>query len=227
MDYSIFWTIGKWVGGVSLTLLVLGGIALFVLWKYSGKKHKFLLYSKDGLNVSIVGASIRANKDNKSDRKFYFPDNQYELEIRKPTRFMNGKPYREITYDQEGKYCYLEGTTFNEDKLNLTLKPEEKQIALFRLKEYQERYKDPIDKMGAISMIMQLIMVFIIAGGCIFCFVKTGTMLNTISEVVQETNKNAEITGETTAKQLQIMEMMAVMQGMEVDGNGKLMRQLS
>lgn len=227
MDYEIFWTIGKWVGGILVALLAISGAVLWFLWKRSRNKHKFLLYSKDGLNVRVIGANIKVNKENKADKMFDFPDGNCQLPIDKPTRFLDGKPYREITYDQEGNYCYLKGTTFDENKLNLTLHPDEKQIALFRLKEYQERYKDPVDKFQAISMIMQLIMVFIIAGGCIFCFVKAGTMLDTIAEVVKETNKNAEIAGATTAKQLQIMEQMAAMQGATIAPNGSITRQLT
>jgi len=229
MDYDFIWTVVKWVVGIITILLILGGIALYYFWKKSaGKKYKFLLYSADNKNVNIIDGTVSTNPDNTSDTLFTFSNNPTKLTIRKPTRYIDGTAYREITYDNEGKYCYLESVSINEKKLELALQPDEKQITLFRLKETQERYKNPMEKFQAITLIAGFIMCLIVIGGVIFMTVKFSTQIGTIAEIAKDNKEVARINGETINKMVLITEQLAVISGTRINNEtNDLVRQLS
>ena len=228
MDYEFIWTIAKWVGGIVGILLLLGGIALWYFWKKSaGKKYKFLLHSADGKNVNIIDGKVTTNPDNSSDSLFTFSNNPSKLTIRKPTKFIDGTAYREITYDSEGKYCYIE-SSFNDKKLENALQPDEKQITLFRLKETQERYKNPMEKFQAITLIAGFIMCLIVIGGVIFMTIKFSSQIGTIAEIAKDNKAVAEMNGQTMNKMVLVTEQLAVISGTKINNEtGDLIRQLT
>jgi uncharacterized membrane protein YciS (DUF1049 family) len=229
MDYDMIWQVAKILGIVLLVFLVVGGIILYYFWKRSaGKKYDFLLYSSDAKTITIVKADVSVNPENVNDKLFTFANNTSKLEIRKPSRFIDGKPYREITFDNEGKYCYLTQTSFDEKKLEMSLQPEEKQIALFRLKESQERYKNPMEKLTAITLIAGFIMCLIIIGGVLFCTIKFSSQIGTIAEIAKDNKAVSEMNGQTMNKMVLITEQLAAISGTKMNTNSSdLVRQLS
>ncbi len=178
------------IGGTFIVgLLALGAWFFF---KSKGSKFKFLLYSRDGKSTTVIEAVVKIDSENKSKKTFVFKDHAGELMIRAPTLFMNGKPFREITYADDGDLAYIEGKEVDRTLyLKKALMPEEKQITLFRMKENNKRYENPIDKYQAILMGAMLIVVLLLVVGIIYV---TTTYVKNIKVVTELAKDNLKTT---------------------------------
>ena len=173
--------------GFGSVLLLAGGIFLYFKIT-SSKKFPFLLYSRDGWNVTTIHAKVLVNPENVKDKKFIFDEYDSPLDIGEPTKWINGVPHREITYNQLNEFSYVKGRVvegkeikgYNEFRyvkgtiiddisyLKVALEPEEKQISLSRLKENMKRYENPMGKLQAYTLIAGFVLVLLLAIGIIY-----------------------------------------------------------
>lgn len=154
---------------VGVVVLSLVGIILYFFVFRKKKGYPFLLYSRDLQRRKVIQATLRADPTNKENKKFFFSGNDTTLMLREPTCFQDGVGYREIIQNKDGGYSYIEGTKLDEAKyVNLSLSPDEKALALHRIKENVERYAQPMSKTTAAMIITGFILVIILTIGIIY-----------------------------------------------------------
>lgn len=212
---------------VSLVSLM-GLILLFAFLIKGSSGFSFLLYSKDGRVRTKLIAKIKSDEKNRAIKRFVFPDGQ-NLPIREPTCYINNKPYREITFNSLGEYSYLEASKFDIDKetyLKLSLEPEEKQLALYRYKEYADKYSKSIDKYQAMTLVAMFIMTLIIGIGVIYSTIAYVNVSGKFVDIAQENTKVTNGLKDVSKIQQTISQQQIIMTGALI-GNKSAIRQLT
>lgn len=198
------------VVGVVVLALICIILYFFVFRKKKG--YPFLLYSRDLQRRKVIQASLRADPTNKENKKFFFPGNDTTLMLREPTCFQDGVGYREIMQNKDGGYSYIDGTKLDENQyIKLSLAPDEKALALHRIKENVERYAQPMSKTTAAMIITGFILVIILTIGIIYSTIAYVGAGKDVVKVVKESqkmqdaqNKNTEVLKEISSQQAQI-----------------------
>lgn len=175
------------VGCLVIGLLIFLGWAFFFRQK---KKYPFLLYSRDCKHRKIVYAQLKIDPGNKENKRFFFPGNDTTLELREPTAFQGGVSYREIMQNPNGGYSYVKGAEINDkDYLELSLSPEEKALALARIKENEARHANPMSKTQAAMIITGFILILILTIGIIYSTISYVGAGKNVIKVVKENGK--------------------------------------
>jgi len=215
-------------GGV-FGFLILIAVLLFAFFWFKGKKKakfKFLLWSKDGRSVTTIEGIVKIDPNNKKNKQFFFSTNDSSLGIKEPTRWINNEPYREITYDKEGNYIYLKNITLDEGNMKMALAPEEKSIALFRLKETQEKYQNPMEKTQAIMLITGFLMILILIVGIVYATFSFGSGIKHMIDVAELNKESMDIAASITATNADVT-VQLVQVTAALTGKTNITRQLS
>ena len=167
---------------VIIFLSIIGGVIWYSMTKAKWK-YNFLLTTRDGKNGRLLKAKKIRDPDNPKIVKFAFKDSDNTLMIQEPNGSWEGKPVRKITYNSEGKYTYLKGYSVDEkDYLNISLKPEARELALYQYQANQRR--NPVtDKLQLATLITGIILFILILGSIIFMSVKFYKSSDNIVEV--------------------------------------------
>ena len=199
---------------ISLMIIAFIGILLYTRNK-NKKKFQFLLFKGNDLSTAkVINGYVKADPENPSKKKFFFDELDSPLEIRKPNFYLDGKPYRMITYNDLNEFSYLEGLRIDQERyLRLALMPEEKAISLHRYKEQQIRYSNPYEKFNAGMVVGSIVMAIVVAIAVIFStYNMTQSGKNTV-EVLKEAQKGVEVQRQTAESLVHVVEMLAVMSG--------------
>lgn len=177
---------------IALTVLILlgGGFVWWLMKKKRSKKFNFFFYSKDGKRSRVINAIVKIDSENASKKVFYFAEFDSELSIRDPSFEFEGKLYRECMQDPNGDLQYVERSDIDNKKLELAILPEEKALALYRFKENQRRYDNPLNKATAGLLIGGFILVFLIMLGVIYSTIAFG---NSAVKQVETAKVNHEV----------------------------------
>jgi len=192
--------------GASFFLGVVGVGALFFF--KGSKKHEFLYYSLDGMNIKKILAKVKQDATNTQKTVFKF-ENGNELTQRNPTAFLNGKPFREVTQDDNGEYVYIKRGFDKTKYLALALMPEEKSIALNRYKENQKSYDTGTSKLQAAMVIGLFLLLLINIFASVYLVTQSYLKIDDINEISKETNKYAAAMKETTNIMVGVTEQQA------------------
>lgn len=174
--------------------VVILGIIGIVAWLFLFRKKKqfpFLLYSRDCQRRKVIYATLKTDPTNRENKKFFFPGVDNQLPLQEPTCFQDGKAYREIMQNKDGGYSYLKCAKIDEeDYIELSLTPDEKALALHRIKEYETRYQHPISKTQAAMIITGFIMIIILVIGIIYSTIAYVGAGKDVVKVVQANKEN-------------------------------------
>lgn len=185
-------------------LLIIGGVLTFWLMsRKKGKKFCFLLYAKNGSQITKKYAIVKTDPSNKNNKRFFFLDSDQNLDIVPPSVYIDGIPHREIIMTKLSEFKYL-GDTIIDDTLSIkkAILPEEKALALFRYKENTKRYDNPMSKTSAAILIGGFILIFLLLMGIIYAtisFVKaSGDMVEMAKQNNEVTTSNSQVVGSLT-----------------------------
>lgn len=179
--------------GFVFIVLIGGGILFFFLLRGGRrKKFPFILYSLDGEKATIITARVKIDKQNPSKKVFFFENFDATLDIREPTWYFGGTAYRECMQDHNGELQYIKRDKIDKDKLRLAIAPEEKALALYRYKENQRRYENPMDKTSAAILISGFILVLLIMIGIIYSTIAYAGAIKNVVTVAKEVSKTAD-----------------------------------
>lgn len=177
---------------ISIAFVALLG---FLGWAFLFRRRKqfpFLLYSRDCKRRRVIFAKLKIDPENRENKRFFFPGIDSSLELREPTCFHEGKAYREIMQNKNGGYSYIDGAKIDEDGfIKLSLSPDEKVLALSRMKDYGERYANPMSKHQAYMLITGFVLIIILVVGIVYSTISyVGAGKNLIK--FAEQNKEAQ-----------------------------------
>ena len=197
---------------VGVVVIALIGIILYFFVFKKKKGYPFILYSRDLQRAKIIQATLRADPTNKENKKFFFQGNDTTLMLREPTYFQDGVAYRQIMQNKDGGYSYIEETKLDESKyIKLSLTPDEKALALHRIKENVERYAQPMSKTTAAMIITGFILVIVLVIGIIYstvAYVGAGKDVIKVVKATQEMqnaqNSNTNTLALISSQQAQI-----------------------
>ena len=222
---------------ISLTtlMLIVGGVIIVVpsvgIWLFfrirKGKAYDFRLHSRDGKTITSIKGFVKIDPKNKSNKRFFFKENDSSLEIREPSSFIDGKPSRDITYNNEGGFVYLEEIVLNTDKLEYALTPEEKQIALFRLRSFENRYESQLSKTQAVMLIANFILILLLLIGSIYAAVTSGETVKNSLVIVKELDSTISKLDETAKTNLLISEQQTNIMAMLAPNGTQIVRRLT
>lgn len=177
---------------VIFIVLVVGGLMAYFFFIKGGKKFKFLLASKDGKTLKELTARVKADSANLKKKVFVF-DNGNELIIKEANFFVGGKSYRLIGHTPDGDYTYINEWEISQDKyLKFSLAPEDKQLALYRMKENNIRFQDPLAKNTLMMMTAMLVLTLLLTMGIIFSVYQYAKISGTHVDLAKENNKIME-----------------------------------
>lgn len=241
------------IGFVGFIILAVG--IVWAYFKFFRKRYMFLLYSKDGKHISKIEGEIRSDANNKSRKYFYFKELDTPLDIKPPSMWLDGVPYREITFNELSEYNYLLCAGIKIDEKNrekileknkmykvpkyvdgmrvddtlykeVSLLPEEKTLALHRYKDNEARYRDPLSKLQAYQLIGTFIMLLLVILGTVYIVIQQSNTMTTILELEKEKTKNTESIKTVSKNLLLTTELQASITG-ALTGDKNLTRQIS
>lgn len=211
----IFWIIGFFV------FVGLGVGALFWFYKSkSKKKYPFILYNADGSKNREIFAVLSTDEFNRDVVQFEFPQDfpKAVLLVKPPSFWVDGKGYREIIQNDLGELSYVE-KRINKDKyLELNIMPEEKSIAMSRMRGYSERYQRDVTKWQAFTLGAIVIMFFIGIVGAGYVFTSTYKASDNLIVVSQQTKDSTRAIQTTSEVLNDLVGRLIVMQG-EIDSD--------
>jgi len=183
--------IGIVIGGVVAFIVVMIGVFwYFTRTKGSGKKIPFLLYNDDGTVAKTLNAKVKVDKHNRSDRTFVFEENPSVLQIKKPTLYLNGVGYRQITLGARGEYVYLEGNRISyDDYKESALTSEDVAVATSLILENNREFENPMQKTTAALVIGMAIIALLIMIGNIYATITLVGNSKDMLAVAQENSK--------------------------------------
>ena len=194
-------------------LIVVFTITFFVLKKNSkAGKNLFLLYrTRDSSQAEIIQGEIIVDKSNPSKKEYNFPQYNTRLPVTRPTKRIGGTWYRQVYVNNLGQLSYVTGSFLRDDGAEESkLKIEEKQLALYMFKEYQEQYQNPINKTQAVLVVAMFILAFIATAGAIYVTVTFAGNTTDIVTIAKE-NKEVSVTNkQNTAIMIDLVERLDV-----------------
>lgn len=209
---------------IGISILV--GAYIFFFKNKNNKQFPFILYSADMIHRQVIYPKLKIDPLNHAQKKFFFEEHKESLEIKPPTAWIDGKSYREITYNDKGEFSYLEGLKVNKDKyLEISISPEEKTIALARYKEHYERYKENMNKYQAYTMIGGFILVFLIAIGVIYSTIAYVNVSSNMVELEKQNVKYKELESGNINAMNEIVKQLVIISGK--NSGGEIVRPLS
>jgi len=201
------------VGGLVILLLMFLGYMYFFRRK---KQYPFLLYSRDLKRRKVIYAVLKTDPNNKENKKFFFQGMDTQLPLKEPTAFQNNVAYREVIQNKAGGYSYIEGTKLDEkDYLELSLSPDEKSLALHRIKENEDRNSNPMSKTQAAMLITGFILIIILVIGIIYSTIAYVGAAKNLVKLAEQTKAiqasagaNLQIMNTITEQQARITAML-------------------
>lgn len=198
-----------------IALFIVGGLLIavivsFVAWIFFRKGKKsfpFLLYSVDGKMTTVQGA-VKVDPTNKTNKKFHIAGTDQTLPIRAPSVVMGGVAYREIMYDQNGELQYVD-RSFVKNKLEVSLLPEEKQIALSRIKENEKRYENPMGKAQAYMILSLFLLIFILLVGIVYSTISYVKVVNKMVQISEDNRESMKLQQGISQNNQAIVEQLA------------------
>lgn len=223
--------LAPWIIAIIVIVIVLFVSAFgFLAWAFffrRKKQYPFLLYSRNLKNAREVYAAIKVDPENKENKVFTFSGVDSKLAIREPSLFIGSKSYRQIIQNQNGGYSYIDGITLDEaNYLKLSLSPDEKSLALHRIKENHERNANPVSKTQAAMLITGFIMVIILAIGIIYSTIAYVGAGKNVVKVVETNKANINSMNAVTSRLADISEQQAQITGALTKGRN-ITRQIS
>jgi hypothetical protein len=183
------------IGGV---FLLGGGIFLYFYMKKGGK-YPFLLYSRNGKQITQLNAILKTDPENSARKQFFIDTIGFSFDVKSPSKWIGQTAYREIIQTESGDYAYIKGTEIDEkDYIKVSLQPEEKIIALNRYKENKRRYTNPISKGMAGLLVGSLILAFILIVGIVYSVASYAGAAKDMAELAKENTKNGAIIQQTS-----------------------------
>lgn len=229
VELSMLWT-GGLAKGIAIfgSVIVVGVIVFFIyMLKKGGKKFPFVLYSLDGKTSRVIYGRVKTDPANKEKKAFVFKENSSELLIAPPTLYIDRKGHREITYTPDGGLAYIKNKKID-DKLYLekALMPEEKQITLFRMKENNTRYQNPMNKYQALIMGASLILILLLLIGIIYVTIQFGKNSTLYVTLAKENKETASSNAATTSALKSVAEQLVSVTA-ALTGNREIIRQIT
>jgi len=192
------WLILGIVGGL---ILILTGLFIYFSARNKGNKFLFKLHLPDERNTRDVYAVLRRDPNHPAQKEFYFKDYNLRLTFRAPNRYENGKSVRDIAFNDKQEFEYITVGGIENNHITRGLDPEEKQIALHRLKEYSGRYDNDMSRKQALQFFgmigMTIIMVIALTVSVVFYARAVGDSVD-----VAQANKEVAASLNTVASQI-------------------------
>lgn len=219
-----------------LSIFIIGGVVFafalgFLAWAYFFRKKKaylFLLYSRDCQRRRVIKADLKTDPNNKSNKMFFFSGTDTTLPLKEATCFQEGKSYREIMQNRDGTYSYIKGARIDEiDYLSLSLTPDEKALALHRIKENEVRYQNPMGKTQAAMLITGFILIILLTIGIVYSTIAYVGAGKNVVKVVQENQAFLKQFEQTTSVLSEISEQQASITAVLIAGKGNITRRIS
>lgn len=193
---------------IIIGVVVLGAVVglLAYLKNKNEYRFKFVLHSRDGHNAEVVKAKITKNPNNKKMEFFTFKNNTSSLSVQQPSRHMDGKAIRDITYDTTGAYVYLTSFAIDDtNSLKKSLNPLQKSLSLYQFQENQRKHP-VLDKVGITQIVASVIMVVIVMIGVIY---GVGMIVKNSSDMITVT-KEMRLTAESLYASSQSQEIVSL-----------------
>ncbi len=201
------WAMFILVGVIFLSVI---GVLLWFFVFRKKKQYPFLLYSRDCQRRKVIHASLKTDPANKENKMFCFAGVDTKLPLREPTCFQDKVSYREIMQNKDGGYSYLEGIKIDEKKyIEVSLTPDEKALALHRLKENEVRYQNPMGKTQAAMIITGFIMIIILTIGIVYSTIAYVGAGKDVVKVVKENKEAINAMSANTANLARISQQQA------------------
>lgn len=176
---------------VGIIMFVLVAVVVWIFFFRKKKQYPFLLYSRDLQRRRVIHAQLKVDPENKENKVFTFAGVDTRLALKEPTCFQDGQGYREVMQNKDGGYSYIQGCKLDEeDYIELSLQPDEKALALHRIKEYNVRYQHPMSKSQAAMLITGFILVIILVIGIVYCTIAYVGAGKDVVKVVQSNKEN-------------------------------------
>lgn len=175
--------------GVGAFILIAGGTGLLLFFRNQAKKRfPFMVYSKDGKTRYTIFGTIKKDPENPYDQKFFF-DKYPPIKVSEPSAFVDGKPIREVTFNDLGELSYID-TNLKDDKYKThNITPEEKQLALNKYKEARRRFENTMNKYQAAVVIGAFLLILVLILGIIYASVSYANAAKSMGEVAKENSK--------------------------------------
>lgn len=191
-------------------MLVIIGLVVWLFVFRKKKQYPFLLYSRDLQRRKVIQATLKADPENKENKQFFLPGIDKPLALKEPTCFQKGVGYREVMQNKDGSYSYIKGMKLDENKyIEMSLTPDEKALALHRIKENEVRYQHPISKTQAAMIITGFIMIIILVIGIIYSTIAYVGAGKDVVKVVQANKENTNAMAASTGQLAQISAQQA------------------
>lgn len=202
-------------------------MALFGLIGKKKSDYPFHVYDRSGKHVETTYANLMVDQENRERRHFVFDKFKDKLDVRQPTKWVDGKPYREATFGVAGEMVYLEGTKISSDNyLENALKPEERQITASKIKENTLRYAQPMNKWQAIGFLALIVLVLVVIGGTVYSVISETKISANYLEATKESGVLAGAFTQAAATNQEVTEELARITS-ALTGDANLTRQLS
>lgn len=222
------WLIVGIVGGL---IVVLTGIFIYFNMRNKGNKFLFKLHLPNTLDTKDVYAVIKRDPNHPQQKMFYFKDFNLWLSYRAPSRRENLKSVRDIAFNDKQEFEYITYSPMQNKHVERGLDPEEKQIALHRLKEYSNRYDYDMSRKQALQFFgmigLTVIMIIALTVSVIFYARAVGDSVDvaqTNKEVTDGLNAVASQIAAVTEEQAIITALLADVRSGVVSGNDSVVR---
>lgn len=142
------WLIVGIVGGFAVIMVI---VMIYLNARNKSNKFLFKLHLPDERNTRDIFAVMRRDPNHPEQKQFYFKEFNLSLSYRAPTRYENGKSVRDVAFNSKQEFEYITFGGIENKHIGRGLDPEEKQIALHRLKEYSNRYDYDMSRKQALQ----------------------------------------------------------------------------
>jgi flagellar basal body-associated protein FliL len=194
---------------IIVSMVAGGGIFLF-LRSRNKKEFLFYIYSRDLKSITTTHGKLI--KDSNNQNVFELPKYNKFIDVKSSTRYLNGKMIRELVFTKDGNFAYIhdlklvpatkdvKGKIINEaldeeEYLKYSLSPEDKQIALYRIKEIAQRFNSGMDKTQMLTLISLgvICLIMIIATAFMgYKMYQTSQNMNEHQETLTDSTKNID-----------------------------------
>jgi len=215
MEFNIWWI----VGGVIGLIVILAGVFFYFNNKNKGNKFLFKLHLPDGVNTKNVYAVVRRDPLHPQQKQFFFKEYNLSLAYRSPHRYENNISVRDIAFNDKQEFDYVTVSKLENGVVSKALDPQEKQMALSRIKEANNRYDYDMSRRQAMQFFgmigLTIIMIIGLVVGTIFYARSVGDSVE-----VAETNREVANSLNSVANQIaQITQEQAIITNLLVENN--------
>lgn len=226
--------------------VVLLAIGLYIFMRMSKKKsfrYPFLLSTRDCKHYTLLFARIITDDKNNKIKKFMFADEK-TIDISQPTTTYNGKPCRQITYNDSGEYVYISDSYVSSKGIATVdkegnpiiisgsvdksyhlqeISPQERELIARQIEDNHREY-NVLDRAELFQMVGKIIFGVLIMIGIVYMVIQFAKTTDTIAELQVVNGVNLETMNSIMKYQSQVMEYLLLIDQQNL--NGSILRTL-